>query len=127
MRRRGEPATRKANRAERAGCAKQLWHPLLGLLYYLPACRLPFICACLPAIHLSCLPCFPCFSLLPACYPPTLLRLSTSHPPAADVFSLGAIAFELLTRRQLLPVGSHLVEYESRVHSLPLMDMAGGW
>ncbi|EFN53517.1 hypothetical protein CHLNCDRAFT_136879 [Chlorella variabilis] len=40
---------------------------------------------------------------------------------AADVFSLGALAFQLLTRRQLLPVGHSLGEYESRLHSLTLV------
>ena len=37
----------------------------------------------------------------------------------------GAVTLELLTRRQLLPVGSRLADYESRVHSLALVDMAG--
>lgn len=37
----------------------------------------------------------------------------------------GAVAFELLARRQLLPVGRSLADYESRVHSLSLMDMTG--
>ena len=41
------------------------------------------------------------------------------------MFSLGAVAFELLARRPLLPVGHRLAEYESRVHSLTLMDMTG--
>jgi SCY1-like protein 2 len=52
-----------------------------------------------------------------------------AQPPAtgaADVFSLAALAFELLARRQLLPVGARLAEYESRVASLTLVDMTGG-
>ena len=52
---------------------------------------------------------------------------TTTVTGAADVFALGAVAFELLARRQLLPVGHNLAEYESRVHSLTLMDMSGGW
>jgi hypothetical protein len=52
---------------------------------------------------------------------------TTTVTGAADVFSLGAVAFELLARLQLLPVGHNLAEYESRVHSLTLMDMPGGW
>ena len=52
---------------------------------------------------------------------------TTTVTGAADVFALGAVAFELLARRELLPVGHNLAEYESRVHSLTLMDMSGGW
>jgi SCY1-like protein 2 len=44
---------------------------------------------------------------------------------SADVFSLATVAFELITRRQLLPVRHSLADYESRVHSLALVDMAG--
>ena len=47
------------------------------------------------------------------------LHIPAIHNPA------GAVAFELLARRQLLPVGQSLADYESRVHSLPLMDMSG--
>lgn len=36
------------------------------------------------------------------------------------------MALELLCRRQLLPVGGRLEEYEARVHSLGLLDMTGG-
>ena len=35
------------------------------------------------------------------------------------------IAFELFARRSLLPVGQSLADYESRVHSLTLVDMSG--
>lgn len=53
------------------------------------------------------------------------LALAAPTASAAAPAPAGAVAFELLARRQLLPVGSNLAEYESRVHSLPLMDMAG--
>lgn len=60
--------------------------------------------------------------------PPLPPRPSASPPSsaAADVFSLGAVAFELLARRQLLAVGSSLADYESKVHSLTMVDMTGG-
>lgn len=35
------------------------------------------------------------------------------------------VAFELFAQRQLLPVSHSLAEYESRVHSLTLVDMTG--
>lgn len=35
------------------------------------------------------------------------------------------VTFELFARRQLLPVGHSLADYESRVHSLMLVDMSG--
>jgi hypothetical protein len=67
--------------------------------------------------------CFGCDRLCPL--PPLPARLSACLQPT--LFSLGAMAFELLTWRQLLLVGRHQVEHESRVRSLPLMGMTGGF
>lgn len=42
-----------------------------------------------------------------------------------SVMLCSCVTFELFTRRQLLPVGHSLADYESRVHSLMLVDMSG--
>ncbi|KAF8073098.1 Scyl2 [Scenedesmus sp. PABB004] len=44
---------------------------------------------------------------------------------AADCFSLAALAAQLLTGRQLLPVGSSTGEYRSRLAGLPSADLSG--
>ncbi|PRW61454.1 SCY1 2 [Chlorella sorokiniana] len=62
---------------------------------------------------------------LPYVAPELVASGSAGVTGAADVFSLGCITFELSARRQLLPVGHSLADYESRVHSLTLVDMSG--
>jgi hypothetical protein len=44
---------------------------------------------------------------------------------AADCFSLAALSYQLLTGRQLLPVGSSTGEYRSRLSGLSSADMSG--
>ncbi len=60
---------------------------------------------------------------------PELVAGSTSSSdaritPACDVFSLGAIAYELLAAKQLLPVGSSGGEYRARLGMLGTADMS---
>lgn len=45
--------------------------------------------------------------------------------PACDVFSLAAITYELVKGKPLLPVGSSLGEYRSRLSMLSGVDMSG--
>jgi len=53
-------------------------------------------------------------------------RLAPSRPllPAGDVFSLALVAYELLTKRSLLPSSCSVGEYESRVLAMPSGDMS---
>ncbi len=53
------------------------------------------------------------------CPEPPLLCPAALHSPCR------CVTFELFARRQLLPVGHSLADYESRVHSLTLVDMSG--
>lgn len=75
-------------------------------------------------------------------FPPLLVRVmqpplpyaapelvaSSSSPTitsSSDVFSLALVTYEALTRRQLLPVENRLADYESKLASIALMDLAG--
>lgn len=48
-----------------------------------------------------------------------------SVTPAADVFSLAILAFELWAGHQLLPVRSNLHDYRAKLAVLGTADMAG--
>lgn len=61
--------------------------------------------------------------LLPYLAPELALNKTSQPTSAADVFSLAAVAFELLVGRQLLPVRD-LIEYSSSINSLPFIDMS---
>lgn len=48
----------------------------------------------------------------------------TDVTPACDIFSLGLVAYEALSKQQLLAVGDELLDYKSKVASIGHMDFS---